>query len=227
MNILLVEDNRELSRSMVDLLELEGHTVFEANTLLEAKAHVTRSILLVLLDIMLPDGRGEQLIDLLRSEDRNPHIIMLTALSDRASKRICYEAGADDYITKPFDMMELLYKINAIQQRESANACLKIGPLLIDRISGEMHHGGNYMVLPPSQFRLLDALHRKYLLAEMLSPEDIDSHEAQRGVDVRRRVRSLVTRTRNSIRELGCTAVNIRSNYGEGYYLELDDGTQE
>jgi len=222
-NILLVEDNRELSRSVVDLLEMEGHTVFEANTFEEAKAHVACSILLALLDIMLPDGRGEQLIDLLRSEERNPHIIMLTALSDRASKRLCYEAGADDYITKPFDMMELLYKINAIQQREAANASLKIGNLLIDRTSGEVRCGSKYVVLPPSQFRLLDALYRKYLLAEMLSPEEVDAHEAQMGVDVRQRVRSLVTRTRNSIREIGCTTVHIRSNYGEGYYLEVRD----
>jgi DNA-binding response OmpR family regulator len=220
-NILLVEDNRELSRSIVDLLELEGHIVFEANTLREAKTYAQRSILLVLLDIMLPDGQGNQLIELLRDEGRNPYIIMLTALTDRASKQVCYEAGADDYITKPFDMMELLYKINAIQQRETANSCLKIGPLLIDRISGEMHHGDNYLVLPPSQFRLLDALHQKHLLGEMLPPEDIDAHEAQRGVDVRQRVRSLVTRTRNSIREIGCTTVNIRSNYGEGYTLEI------
>lgn len=223
MNILLVEDNRELSRSIVDLLEIEGHTVFEANTFQEAKAHAKHSVLLVLLDLMLPDGRGEQLIPLLRSEGRNPHIIMLTALSDRASKRVCYEAGADDYITKPFDMMELLYKINAIQQRETSNACLKIGPLLIDRISGEMHHGEKYMVLPPSQFRLLDALYQKHLLGEMLPPEEIDAHEAQRGIDVRQRFRALVTRTRHSIRELGCTTVHIRSNYGEGYTLDIGD----
>ena len=223
MNILLVEDNRELSRSIVNLLELEGHTVFEANTVQEAKTHAQRSILLVLLDIMLPDGRGEQLIERLREDGRNPHIIMLTALSDMASKQICYESGADDYITKPFDLMELLYKINAIQQRETANKCLKIGPLLIDRISGEMHHGDNYLVLPPSQFRLLDALHQKYLLGEVLTPEEIDAHEAQRGIDVRHRVRALVTRTRNSIREVGCETVNIRSNYGEGYSLELEE----
>jgi DNA-binding response OmpR family regulator len=93
--------------------------------------------------------------------------------------------------------------------------------LKIDRISGEMYYGKKYVVLPPSQFRLLDALYRKYLLSEPLTPEEIGAHEARMGVDVRRRVRSLVTRTRNSIREVGCDSVNIRSNYGEGYSLEI------
>ena len=221
MNILVVEDNLEMCRSIADLLKIEGHTVFEAHTFKEALASVKHSIMLVLLDVMLPDGRGEHLIDRLKSAGRNPHVIMLTALSDMASKRLCYEAGADDYITKPFELMELLYKVNAIQQRETSNSFLKIGALKIDRISGEMYYGKKYIVLPPSQFRLLDALYRKYLLSETLSPEEIGAHEAQMGVDVRRRVRSLVTRTRNSIREIGCKSVNIRSNYGKGYSLEI------
>ncbi|QHI70371.1 response regulator transcription factor [Tichowtungia aerotolerans] len=221
MNILVVEDNLEMSRSIADLLGMEGHTVFEAHTFQEALANVKHSIMLVLLDVMLPDGRGEHLIGQLKSEGRNPHVIMLTALSDMASKRLCYEAGADDYITKPFELMELLFKVNAIQQRETSNSFLKIGALKIDRVSGEMHYGKKYVVLPPSQFRLLDALYRKYLLSESLNPEEIGAHESRMGVDVRRRVRSLVTRTRNSIREVGCESVNIRSNYGEGYSLEI------
>jgi len=221
MNILVVEDNLELCRSLVDLLTLEGHAVSEAHTFAEARSEIKFGIMLVLLDRMLPDGRGEQLIEPLKRKGHNPHVIMLTALSDMESKRVCYEAGADDYISKPFDMMELLYKVNAIQKREASSSFLQIGPLRIDRVSGEMQHGKSYLVLPPSQFRLLDALYRKSLLSEKLRPEEILAHEAQMGIDVRRRVRSLVTRTRNSIQEVGCKTVNIQSDYGRGYHLEL------
>ena len=63
MNILVVEDNLEMCRSIADLLKIEGHTVFEAHTFKEALASVKHSIMLVLLDVMLPDGRGEHLID--------------------------------------------------------------------------------------------------------------------------------------------------------------------
>jgi len=221
MNILLVEDNFELARSLVDSLTLEGHKVIKAFSLAEARSRKRPGIMLVLLDIMLPDGQGEELICQLRDEGQNPHVIMLTALTDMESKRVCYEAGADDYISKPFDMMELLYKVNAIQKRAATSSFLQIGPLRIDRVSGEMYHGTDYTVLAPSQFRLLDALHRKYLLSESLSPQEVDAHEAQMGVDVRRRVRSLVTRTRKSIQAVGCETVIIQSCYGEGYCLEI------
>lgn len=222
MNILVVEDDAELNRSMADLLTLEGFRVFPAHTLLEARGLLRKGFGAALLDIMLPDGDGYRLINLLRASGEDTHILMLTALSDSESKRICYEAGADDYITKPFDLTELLFKIGAIKRRVDDHPFrLRIGDLAIDRRTGEMTCGPNQTQLQPSQVRLLESLAAKRQIGEPLDLREIGGTGAESETNRRRRVRTLMTRTRRSLRDVGSRKVQIVSDYGSGYHLEV------
>ena len=222
MNILIVEDDVELNRSIADLLTMENFTVFPAHNLGEATRLLRKGFGAALLDIMLPDGEGHRIIDMLRSSGEHTHVIMLTALSDGESKRVCYEAGADDYMTKPFDMTEMLYKINAVKRRvEDRSFWLQIGDLQIDKRIGEMCCGAQQIVLQPSQVRLLEALVAKRHIGKPLEIEEIGAQSPESDVDVRRRVRTLIARTRKAIRDVGSANVEILSDYGSGYHLEI------
>ena len=222
MNILVVEDDIQLNHSIVDLLKMERFSAFPARNLREATRLLCKGFAVALLDIMLPDGGGYQIIDMLRASGEETHIIMLTALSDGESKRICYEAGADDYMTKPFDMMELLYKINAVKRRIDDRAVhLRIGDLKLDRRTREMTCGLRRTVLQPSQSRLLESLAAKRQLGEPLGVEEIGFQDVGTNMYASRRARTLVARTRKSIQEVGSRKVKIVSEYGNGYHLDV------
>ncbi|MGE4488044.1 MAG: response regulator transcription factor [Kiritimatiellales bacterium] len=222
MNILVVEDDIELNRSIVDLLTMEQFTVSSAHNLRGAERLICKGFGVALLDIMLPDGDGYRLIQMLRANGSDPRIIMLTALSDGESKRVCYEAGADDYITKPFDMTELLYKISAVKRRvDEPSFCLQIGDLQIDKRTGEMGCGAQCTMLQPSQVRLLESLIVKRRIGESLAIDEIGAPDVDPEMNVRRRVRTLIARTRKAIRDIGSSKVEILSDYGCGYHLEV------
>src|SRR5690606_27869227 len=122
MRVLLVEDEAGLGAAVRDHVAAEGHSVDWVRRLDEAAEHI-RAVPydLVLLDLLLPDGRG---IDFLRRRrqagDATP-VIILTAL-DRISDRIAgLDAGADDYLVKPFDLSELSARLKAVARRYSGN----------------------------------------------------------------------------------------------------------
>jgi DNA-binding response OmpR family regulator len=222
MNILVVEDNADLNRSILNLLKAEGHTPSAAHSIAEAKESSRRhGFDIILLDIMLPDGNGASIIDTFRTGFPS-RVIMLSALSDAESKKMCYKAGADDYITKPFDMDELLYKTQAIhRQLTEKESHILIGDLIINRNTNELSCGKECTVLQPSQRRLLECLLQKYREGKPLSVEEIGSRENGSADGIQQRARTLVTRTRQSIEQLGSTRVQIIADYGKGYHLEI------
>ncbi|WP_099203124.1 response regulator transcription factor [Miniphocaeibacter massiliensis] len=120
-NILLVEDEETLNRSVTFLLEKEGYTLFSAKNLEDAKDKFeNNNINLIISDINLPDGNGLDFIKYIRKSS-NIHIICLTALDQEFDHIMGYEAGADDYITKPFSLSVLLLKVNAYFKRKKSN----------------------------------------------------------------------------------------------------------
>ncbi|MBW7455190.1 response regulator transcription factor [Paenibacillus sepulcri] len=116
--ILVVEDEEAIAELLVYALEREGFSVMRASTGNEAES-MGRSGRpdLILLDLMLPDGSGFELCKIAAKEDWNIPIIMLTAKSDMVDKILGMELGADDYITKPFDVREVIVRIKAIFRR--------------------------------------------------------------------------------------------------------------
>lgn len=115
--ILLVEDDNSLGPAIKNTLEREGYQVTHCIDLTSAKEEVQNNYGLILLDWMLPDGQG---IDLLKHVDGTTPVIMLTARADLIDKVLGLESGANDYLTKPFEPRELIARIR-VQLRDKMN----------------------------------------------------------------------------------------------------------
>lgn len=117
-SILVVEDEQAIRSALVDFLEFHNFGVFQAVDGLEAERAVAeRRFDLILLDLMLPKISGEQLCEKWRREDLQTPIIMLTAKGQEKERIAGLNIGADDYITKPFSLEELLARIQAVLRR--------------------------------------------------------------------------------------------------------------
>ena len=121
--ILIIEDEPDIVRGLVDALEFEGFSVASSSTGTEG---IERARELhpdcVLLDLMLPDDNGYRVCEALRQDDPVVPIIMLTAKAQEADKVRGLEVGADDYVTKPFSVAELIARMNAIFRRQNRMA---------------------------------------------------------------------------------------------------------
>jgi len=164
MRILLVEDDRKAAALLVRGLREEGFVVDHAASLAEADeaAFVTTHDLIVL-DGMLPDGDGVTLCHTLRARGQQVPVLMLTArdaLSDRVDG---LNAGADDYLTKPFEFEELLARLRALLRRSDMTRppVLVADDLRLDPASLQVTRAGRPVELTPKEFALLQALMRQ------------------------------------------------------------------
>ena len=136
--VLVIEDEPDMVRGLRDAMQFEGFQVFSAGTgqlgLAEARQQHPD---LIILDLMLPDQNGYQVCEEIRRFDQRVPIIMLTARSQESDKIRGLEAGADDYVTKPFSIGEFLARVNAIFRRldrvsPSAVETIEIGAATVD-----------------------------------------------------------------------------------------------
>jgi two-component system phosphate regulon response regulator PhoB len=124
--LLVVEDDESLRLTLVDNLELEGYEVFWASTIAEAKSVISQQSLasqeieLIVLDLMLPDGSGYDLCEEIRLTNQRMMILMLTARTLDTDLQMGFNKGADDYLTKPYKVAELLLRIKALLRRTSS-----------------------------------------------------------------------------------------------------------
>lgn len=160
MRILLIEDDTVLGAAVRDQIAGDGQSV-DWVTRLEA-ARVSMDVAaydLILLDLMLPDGRGIGFLKSIRGRGDATPIIILTAL-DQISDRIeGLNAGADDYIVKPFDLAELTARIGSVARRYTGNPnpILSLGALEIDLASRSVRRGGVPVQLTAREWALLEA----------------------------------------------------------------------
>ena len=131
--ILVIEDEPDIVRGLTDALTFEGFDVVSANTGAEGLEKAAEAAPdCVLLDLMLPDDNGYRVCEALREADPTMPIIMLTAKAQEADKVRGLEVGADDYVTKPFSVAELVARINAIFRRQArmaaAGTVFRLGP---------------------------------------------------------------------------------------------------
>lgn len=161
MRILLVEDNGQLGDAVREQMVSDGHATDHMLTLSDARACLsTTGYDLVLLDMMLPDGRGLQLLQRLRQQGSTTPVIILTAM-DQISDRIAgLNAGADDYLVKPFDMAELSARVAAVARRYSGNPnpVLKVSDLVIDLNARELRRNDVIIDLTPKEWTVLESL---------------------------------------------------------------------
>ena len=159
--ILVVEDEPSIQELIAASLQHAGHTALRADTAEDAVRLVNETLPdVVLLDWMLPGMSGIQYARRLRSEERtrNLPIIMLTARSEELDKVAGLDAGADDYLTKPFSPRELLARIKAVLRRRAPQMtedCVEVDGLRIDPITHRVSGNDRMLDLGPTEFRLL------------------------------------------------------------------------
>jgi len=160
--ILIVEDEADIRRFVRMALESEGHETFEADGvkrgLIEAG---TRRPELVVLDLGLPDGDGVDFIRDLRGWSAIP-VIVLSARSSEADKITALDAGADDYLVKPFGAGELMARVRAqlrrLQQASAGEPLIRFGDICIDLTRRVVERNGAALHLTPIEYRLLTYL---------------------------------------------------------------------
>lgn len=156
MHILIVEDDCAL-RDLIQLnMEIAGYTTTTAERCARAKQVLSaQQHDLAIVDIMLPDGRGDTLLPLLQKS--GIPVIMLTAVDDLHTKVTSLRSGADDYMTKPFESIELIARVEALLRRVQGKAAEKmsIGTIQVDRDRREVTKSGQVVGLTPKEYELL------------------------------------------------------------------------
>ncbi|BDH46665.1 DNA-binding response regulator [Salmonella enterica subsp. enterica serovar Choleraesuis] len=185
-NVLIVEDETAIRRFVRSALEGEGMRVYEAETLQRGLTDAaTRKPDLIILDLGLPDGDGLTLIRDLRSWSSVP-VVVLSARSEEQEKINALDAGADDYLSKPFGIGELLARVRATLRRHHAapqNAqSYQFGDISLDIVGRTVTRNGQLLHLTPTEFRLLvllvtnhgKVLTQRQLLNEVWGPNAVE-----------------------------------------------------
>ncbi|PHM58604.1 envelope stress response regulator transcription factor CpxR [Xenorhabdus sp. KK7.4] len=178
--ILLVDDDRELTALLKELLEMEGFNVVIAHDGEQALQYIDSSIDLLLLDIMMPRKNGIETLKELRQYHQTP-VIMLTARGSDLDRVLGLELGADDYLPKPFNDRELVARIRAIlrrsnwseQQADNSTPILEIDKLQLNPGRQEASFDGDILDLTGTEFTLL------YLLAQHIGQVVSREHLSQ------------------------------------------------
>jgi len=159
--ILVVEDDDNIREVIVSYLASEGYRTLEAESGRLALDQIRdRHVDLVVLDLMLPDGDGEQVCETIRGRSPVP-ILMLTAKTSQRNRLLGLSLGADDYMTKPFDPLELIARVRAILRRTDGGDLLadripfRGGELLIDALQQKVVLKGETVALTPNEYKLL------------------------------------------------------------------------
>ena len=164
--ILVIEDEPDIRKTLEYNLERENFIVTTASSLSDAKEHLAKdNFSLLILDLMLPDGSGLDLCRELKSNStiESPLILILTAKDDEVDRVVGFELGADDYVTKPFSVRELILRVKAILKRginkpNTVEVERKFGDLTIDVESHEVFVNNENIILTALEFRLLNQL---------------------------------------------------------------------
>ena len=218
--ILVVDDDPHLRELAGVFLRHEGFDVYEASDGVEALARLERlKVELVILDIMMPQMDGWELCRQLRAWQDVP-VLMLTAKGETSQKLKGFQVGADDYLVKPFEPLELVARVKALLKRYriATSQRVELGELLMDRKTFEVAVHGEQLTLPLKEFELLfklaGALGRTFSRDQLI--EDIWGYDFagnDRTLDVHiNRLRERFPEERHSFR--------IRTIRGVGYRLE-------
>jgi two-component system, OmpR family, alkaline phosphatase synthesis response regulator PhoP len=160
--ILIVEDNHDLAFGLRNNLEIEGYTVEVSEDGPAGLAAASRAPPdLVVLDLMLPGMDGYRVLRQLREEGLTVPVLILTARGEETDKVLGFRLGADDYVTKPFGVLELLARVQALLRRTrtvDATPVERFGDVEVLTATREVRRGGRIVPLTPMEFDLLVAL---------------------------------------------------------------------
>lgn len=221
--ILIVEDERDV-QTLIDFnLKAEGFETLRASSGEEALAWLRARVPdLVLLDLMLPDVQGTELCRRIKADARTSGvpIIILTARGDEVDRIVGFELGADDYVTKPFSVRELLLRVRAVLRRASgpaprARPVVAIGPIVLDREAHRCTVDGREVDLTPVEFKLLGTLMERAGRAQSRERLLSDVWQLSEGVESRT-VDTHMKRLRDKLHPADALIETVR---GVGYRL--------
>jgi DNA-binding response OmpR family regulator len=161
MRILVVEDEKKLAELIAGALRAERYAVDVAHDGTKAWQMIESfGYDLIILDLMLPGIDGAEILRRVRRRDEQVPIIILTARDATEEKVRNFEAGADDYLTKPFAFAELLVRVKALMRRGpvSRSSALRVGDLEIDRLTQQVRRAGRKIELTTKEYALLEYL---------------------------------------------------------------------
>jgi DNA-binding response OmpR family regulator len=219
--VLVLDDHAETRQLLTRNLALASHGVKAVATCGDAEtALALERFDLAILDVMLPDGSGVELCARLRAARVDVPILLLTALGDVPSRVVGLEAGADDYLPKPFALAELRARVTALGRRGPVrrDRVVVIGPLAIDRDARRVSVEGRAVALTAKELAIVDVLaaRRGRVVARDALVEAVwgeVSESALASLEV------LVARIR---RKLGGAAAVLRTMRGVGYAIDWD-----
>ena len=221
MKILLVEDDERIARALAEALSDQNYAVDIAIDGEEGWAYVEAyQYSLILLDWMLPKLDGIHFCQRLRQHGLHTPVLLLTAKDTSTDKVIGLDAGADDYVVKPFDLQELMARIRALLRRENSTLppVMEWGKLRLDPGTTEVVYGNQPLHLTPKEYQLIELflrqsrriLNRSTILEQLWTSEEPPGEET-----VKVHVRSL----RQKLAAAGATDF-IETVYGLGYRLK-------
>lgn len=221
MRILLVDDDENLMASLAERLIQQRYAVDIAIDGSSAETYVDLfDYDLIVLDLMLPDGDGIQFCRRFRSKGYGNPLMILTAKESTAQKVEALDAGADDYVIKPFDFDELCARIRALLRREHQGlpTVLSLGPLRLDPSACETTYDNNPVRLTPKEFSMMELFlrhpYRVFSLGAII--DDLWSFEDPPGEDA---VRTHIKGLRRKLKAAGAPKDLIKTVYGLGYRL--------
>ena len=225
MKIFVLEDDSAIGMGLSYSLENEGYTVTLAKTVSDALNIIEKETFsLYILDLTLPDGSGYVVCKKIKEKGDLP-VIFLTAYDDEVNVVMGFELGADDYISKPFRLKELLVRIKSVLRRynkDSADGIIKIKELTINTNEAKVYKNGTEIILTAMEYRLLlillnnrgTVLSRAKLLENIW---DIDSAFVEDNT-----LTVYIKRLRDKIEEDIANPVYIKTVRGLGYVIEND-----
>jgi DNA-binding response OmpR family regulator len=179
MNILLVEDNRDLATNMFDFFETRGYTMDLASDGIPGLHFASENVYdVIVLDWMLPSMDGITMCKRLREAGKQTPILMLTARDSLEDKIAGLEAGADDYVVKPFSLREVEARLLALIRRSQVRdgvKILQVGDLIFNTDTLKVIRGNRSLVLPPIALKFLEVLMRH-------SPRVLSREEVERAI---------------------------------------------
>jgi len=213
MNVLLLEDDIDLGQAVADHLEAAGHEVHWCKLISQARKIEAPD--LALLDLNLPDGDGLNLLRDWRAEGRTLPVLVLTA-RDAVSDRIRgLQAGADDYVVKPFDLNEILARMDAVCRRGAPANRLHIGDVAVDLVGRAAARGEERIEFTAMEWAVLSCLARQP--GRIYSRADIDTQLTKDGMGESdsNSLEVIVSRLRKKLGPLA-----ISTHRGLGYRLD-------
>lgn len=222
MRILIAEDETELAKGLKFLLEKNMFTVDTVHDGAEALAYLRCGDYdVVILDIMMPKVDGLEVLRQIRATGSGIPVLMLTAKSEIEDRVAGLEAGADDYLPKPFASPEFIARVRALSRRNAgyAEACLSFGNVKLDCNRYEMSCGREMVRLNNKEFQLMELFMRnpRFVFSTAHLMDKIWGQDSEADISV---VWTYVGFLRRKLKELEAD-IEIRTARGAGYFLEL------